>query len=256
MKPVASLCLAAVFAMSAGAAWSADGSGKPTYEARTELAQRRFGDLHFVMGAGRAMQWLEMYSGQTLLAALRDFAVEEIVASPDGKYFLALSNSSDSSLAFAVLDRKGHVVASSPHGGELRYCRRTNWGIGEWVDASSPQATFQMEKNQLASPATEFLTVAVRGCDGKTVLLGRIPPPDRRIPAPAKAADCASNAQPPAAADQGGAFFIGTTIACLRGLDPTFGARTLTLIDGRRAVRPPSTPAPDGTAPAATNPDQ
>jgi outer membrane receptor protein involved in Fe transport len=31
-----------------------------------------------------------------------------------------------------------------------------------------------------------------------------------------------------------GAFFIGNTIANLRGLDPTFGSRTLTLVDGRR----------------------
>ncbi len=33
-----------------------------------------------------------------------------------------------------------------------------------------------------------------------------------------------------------GSFFIGNTIANLRGLDPTFGSRTLTLIDGRRTV--------------------
>jgi len=33
-----------------------------------------------------------------------------------------------------------------------------------------------------------------------------------------------------------GSFFIGNTIADLRGLDPTFGSRTLTLIDGRRTV--------------------
>ena len=33
-----------------------------------------------------------------------------------------------------------------------------------------------------------------------------------------------------------GSFFIGNTIANLRGLDPTFGSRTLTMIDGRRVV--------------------
>ncbi|MFO7324180.1 MAG: TonB-dependent receptor [Pseudomonadota bacterium] len=33
-----------------------------------------------------------------------------------------------------------------------------------------------------------------------------------------------------------GSFFIGNTIANLRGLDPMFGSRTLTLIDGRRVV--------------------
>lgn len=83
MKPVTSLSLATVLAMSAGAAWSADTAGKPAYEGRAELAERRFGELRFVMGAGRASQWLEMNTGKTLLAAYRDFA---------------------------VLDRKGHVA--------------------------------------------------------------------------------------------------------------------------------------------------
>ena len=31
-------------------------------------------------------------------------------------------------------------------------------------------------------------------------------------------------------------YFIGNTIANLRGLDPTFGTRTLTMVDGRRVV--------------------
>ena len=33
-----------------------------------------------------------------------------------------------------------------------------------------------------------------------------------------------------------GSLFIGNTIANLRGMDPTFGSRTLTLVDGRRVV--------------------
>ncbi|MDQ2640188.1 MAG: TonB-dependent receptor [Pseudomonadota bacterium] len=33
-----------------------------------------------------------------------------------------------------------------------------------------------------------------------------------------------------------GSFFIGNTIANLRGMDPSFGTRTLTLVDGRRTV--------------------
>jgi hypothetical protein len=41
-------------------------------------------------------------------------------------------------------------------------------------------------------------------------------------------------------------YFIGNTIANLRGLDPAFGCRTLTLVDGRRAVGglPPAPSAP------------
>lgn len=250
--------------MSPAVAWSADVDDRPGYEVRTELARRDFGELHFVMGAGRAMQWLEMYSGKTLLAAIRNFAAEEVVASPDGQYFLALSNSSDSSLAFAVLDRRGHVVVSSPHGSELHYCRRTNWGIGEWVDARAPQATFRMEKNQLALPAAEYLSVTVRGCDGKTVMLGRIPSPDakpvdvygRKLPPVPATTECTSSITPTAAADgQGGSFFIGRTIACLRGLDTTYGERIRMLIDDRRVISP-SLPGAAPTPASAPAPAQ
>jgi hypothetical protein len=48
-------------------------------------------------------------------------------------------------------------------------------------------------------------------------------------------------------------FFIGNTITNLRGLDPAFGCRTLTLIDGRRVVgarQPTAAAPPPGPAPA------
>lgn len=41
-------------------------------------------------------------------------------------------------------------------------------------------------------------------------------------------------------AGERGSFFIGATIANLRGLDPTFGERTMVLTDGRRAAAPPA----------------
>jgi hypothetical protein len=44
-------------------------------------------------------------------------------------------------------------------------------------------------------------------------------------------------------------FFLGDTIKNLRGLDPTFGNRTLTLVDGRRKL-PTAAPVED-TATAA-----
>ncbi len=49
--------------------------------------------------------------------------------------------------------------------------------------------------------------------------------------------------QPGAGGIDRNAYFVGNTIANLRGLDPAFGSRTLTMIDGRRVV---STAAPEG----------
>ncbi|HTQ36346.1 MAG TPA: von Willebrand factor type A domain-containing protein, partial [Steroidobacteraceae bacterium] len=50
--------------------------------------------------------------------------------------------------------------------------------------------------------------------------------------APAAGAPAAGGAAP--AGGGGDSYFVGNTIANLRGLDPTFGTRTLTLVDGSR----------------------
>jgi hypothetical protein len=51
-----------------------------------------------------------------------------------------------------------------------------------------------------------------------------------------------------------GSFFIGNTIANLRCLDPDFGDRTLTLVDGRRAVAGQSVAPPAPQQPRAAPP--
>jgi len=63
----------------------------------------------------------------------------------------------------------------------------------------------------------------------------------------------AAQPAPPAPA-AGGAPFIGNTIANLRGLDPTFGTRTLTLIDGRRVNSTSNQADGDRFAQFAVNP--
>src|SRR5690606_30870529 len=49
-------------------------------------------------------------------------------------------------------------------------------------------------------------------------------------------ADMRGGTNPPEDTADRTQYFIGNTIANLRGLDPAFGSRTLTLIDGRRVV--------------------
>lgn len=249
MKRTALLPLFALAALASGMTWSADeATDRPTDRAVSR--EYTFGDVRFVAGAGKAMPWLEMYVDGDFIGTFRDFDVTNVVASPDGQYFLAVSNAWKSALAFAILDRKGHMVASAAHGGDLHYCERTSWGIGEWVDASNPQATFSIRKNQMTTPATDFLSVTARGCDGKTVLLARPLPPEKLV-APARqplvidantgVVITGTRIATAAGGQDRSSFFIGETIANLRGLDPTFGVRTLTLVDGRRVVR--TTPA-------------
>ncbi|MEO6081297.1 MAG: hypothetical protein ABIQ86_16225 [Steroidobacteraceae bacterium] len=236
MKPTALLSLAAMVAMWPGIPWSAEHApGRPSD--RHVIAERKFADVRFVIGEGNAGRWLEMYVGGDYVGAFSEFAVDEIVAAPDGKHFLALSNTSKSSYAFAIIDRKGFIEASKPHGGDLHYCNRTSWGIGEWVDTSKPQATFSIQKNQMTTPASEYLQATVRGCDGKTVILARAPAPSLKATPANRRAEVSITGT--AAADNNGtdrsSFFIGDTIKDLRDIDPTL-ARTLTLVDGRRSA--------------------
>lgn len=213
-----------------GVAHPADArTAEPDGNGRRIFAEYQFGDVRFVSGGGETTRWLEVYSRGNLVDSFRDFIVDDVIASSDQQHFVALSNSLKSSYAFLVLDRNGKVESSGTHGGDLHYCRSTAWGIGEWYDAKRPGATFSIEKNHLTSPATPFLYATVRGCDGRTVIVAR---PHSTPPNPG-----ATAAEDGHALDRG-SFFIGAAIANLRGLDPTFGGRTLTLFDGRRQARP------------------
>lgn len=72
MKSLLRLCLIAMSALlQPCTGWSAVSvvqGGKLPLD-RVEHAERRFGELRFVMGAGQAMSWLEVYSGRNLIAA-------------------------------------------------------------------------------------------------------------------------------------------------------------------------------------------
>src|SRR5690606_8651684 len=64
----------------------------------------------------------------------------------------------------------------------------------------------------------------------------------------------AANPEPPIDPGQQGVnrstYFIGNTIANLRGLDPAFHCgRTLTLVDGRRTLRPLPPPSSSSSPP-------
>lgn len=186
---------------------------------RVEHAERRFDDIRFVMGSGQAIRWLEMYDGSELLGAFREFDVQGVHASPDGRYFLAVSNTARSMLAFAVLDRRGRIVFSSAHNADgMSYCNEPSRPNRYWVDAADPGVRFEQARSERDPAGREYLrSVVVRGCDGADlqIALASDPGPPRTAPA----------------------------VTNLRGLDPTFGSRTLTLIEGRRIVQP-ATEAP------------
>jgi hypothetical protein len=263
MNKTAPLSLVAILVTLPFGTWAASTDPLPTSTGRVERAQRQFGDVRFVMGSGQAMKWLEMYVGGNLIAAFRGFDAQAVHASPDGQYFLAISNHPGSSMAFAVLDRGGHLVFSGIHGASaadthaasaLHYCSRPGES-GYWIDAAHPAVKFQVATTS-ATPARKYLqSVTVRGCNGKTVWLGRgAEPVQKTAPARVQAVPVQTTDVIPEGHNRG-SLFIGNTIANLRGLDPTFGGRTLTLVDGRRQPLDSSPPAPTQQDPAAASAD-
>jgi hypothetical protein len=230
----------AIALLSPGIGWTgAVDAVRPDYADRVEHGERVFGDVRFVMGSGQSMEWLEMYDGRNLIGAYRDFDVQEVRASPDGKYFLAISNTPLSALAYAVIDRKGHVVFSMAHNAGLHYCGEPGAKNRYWINTSTTTARFELARSAAGAPAREYLkSVTVKGCGGDDVLLGQAADP-LELPRPRVPARDAQLATLAASNENGerSTFFIGNTIANLRGLDPTFAGRTLTLIDGRRPAR-------------------
>lgn len=269
MQRAARLFLAALVLISPCSGWPAEAASPTRFSTdRVEHAHRDFGDVRFVMGSGQAMKWLEMYVGGGLVAAFRDFDAQDVHASPDGNYFLAISNKAYSNFAYAVLDRGGHLLFSSPHKTQaLNYCGRgaaNNW---YWIDAAKPVASFEVKPVSWASSEQRYLkSVTVRGCDGRNVQLGEAAEPRQvRMPGPGLRAGCDAGevrapspapVVPATSSDQEGrsSFFIGNTIANLRGLDPCFGSRTLTLIEGRRVKSTPAVPRSEESRPAETSP--
>lgn len=181
MRRAAATVLAAATILLSPVMGGAADSGNPgsNQPGRQEHARREFGDIRFVMGSGQAMKWFEVYVRGSLTGAYHHFEAQEVHASPDGRYFLAISNAPFSSNAFVVLDRDGREIFSSPHNdGTLRYCGSATGNNWHWIDAADPQARFEPVIVDHESGRQEYLqSVTVRGCDGRDMLLGYASPP-------------------------------------------------------------------------------
>jgi hypothetical protein len=139
----------------------------------TEYFERTFGDVRIVVGTPRPTQglpgWPVLYVAGVRVSEYPGLLAQEVYASPDGRYFLMLSNLGLSSYAAAVADRGGHIVLSWPHNanplqGYLRYCQMSVTNTREWVNLKDANARFTMDSdNRLKS-------VAVRGCNGNDVV--------------------------------------------------------------------------------------
>ena len=133
--------------------------------------EREFGEFRFVVGGSD--EWPTLYEGSKRVATYTGFHAQEIYASPDRQYFVAVSNLGYSKYAFAILNRDGTVLSSKEHNtGELHYCQASVSNLRYWINPETANVRFEYARDTAKQLANESLkSVEVRGCDGKNVVL-------------------------------------------------------------------------------------
>ncbi|HEX2598337.1 MAG TPA: hypothetical protein VHL05_06165 [Terriglobales bacterium] len=133
--------------------------------------ERNFGEFRFVVGGSD--EWPALYQGSKRVATYPGFHAQEVFASTDRQYFVAVSNLGYSKYAFAILNRDGTVLYSKPHDtGELHYCQESVSNLRYWLNPETANVRFEYGRDATGQLVNESLkSVEVRGCDGKNVVL-------------------------------------------------------------------------------------
>src|SRR5690606_26123928 len=112
--------------------------------------ERTFGEVKFAVGpftrsvhGALSPGWLRLHMDGKQVSEYPRLVAQEIIASPDRRYFVVLSNMGLSSYAIAVIDRQGTIILSRRHeAGALHYCRMSATNVREWVDLTAPGVRF------------------------------------------------------------------------------------------------------------------
>jgi hypothetical protein len=110
---------------------------------------------------------LFIYNNKKLVQEYEDIGFEELFASDDNKYFLAVSNDGLINPAFAIFDNEGNILKIQLHNSRdfnYNYCKTSTTIIRVWYDPKNPKIEFNIFHGKL-------LSVSIKGCDGKRVFL-------------------------------------------------------------------------------------
>jgi hypothetical protein len=92
---------------------------------------------------------------------------EHLVASPDKRIFVGISNSGLPGTALLVLDRRGALLVERKHDPQLfDYCERSDTLVRRWYDGAHPELRFERDANG------DRPRLSVRGCAGQRIDLG------------------------------------------------------------------------------------
>ena len=108
--------------------------------------------------------YTKVFRGNRLLALYPGVSFDDIVASPDGSMFVALSNGGIPGTAAVVFDAKGRLLLMAKHGeARFDYCQESITIVREWYDSENPAVAFG-EHGWLSE-------ITLRDCHGKTINL-------------------------------------------------------------------------------------
>ena len=92
---------------------------------------------------------------------------EHIVASPDKRSFIGISNNGLPGTALVVFDRRGALLLERKHDPQVfDYCERTDTLVRRWYDGARPELRFEPDDHGNSGRLT------VRGCAGNLIDLG------------------------------------------------------------------------------------
>jgi hypothetical protein len=107
---------------------------------------------------------VKIYEGKHLLAHFPGMNFEHLVASPDEKLFVGLSNDGIPGTAAVIFTRDGRLRFLAVHGlAEFDYCEKSITLVRRWYDGENPNVRFDGPK--------ETGGITVRDCKGQQIPL-------------------------------------------------------------------------------------
>lgn len=107
---------------------------------------------------------VRIYSGAKLLALYPGIAFDHVIASPNGRLFVGLSNAGIPGTAAAVFTRDGRLLMLAMHGAaSFDYCEESITLVRRWYDEDNPDIRFD------GPPEKGGITL--RSCNGQRVSL-------------------------------------------------------------------------------------
>lgn len=113
---------------------------------------------------------LQVFKNDQLQAQVHNVSFDQVFPSPDGRFFVGLSNRGIPGTAVVVFNDRGAITLLASHGiAEFDYCRKSVTVEREWYDNENPQVKFNVEPTLAGSAG-----ITLRDCHGLTVDLADV----------------------------------------------------------------------------------